>query len=181
MLVQNGTALGAVNFGVRPDITQTSFEQGGETVTGRTLDLLIRGEGFFTVLLPDGTTRLTRNGQFELNENGFLTDSRGNMVVCANGPVMIGDADFTVDHDGRIFRGRGLPRHLLITCPADYGACQRRTRGIMSTPAARPANSIFSVVQGLAGAAEHQHGRGNDRNNRAFTAFSIMRERDKDF
>lgn len=148
MLVQNGTALGAVNFGVRPDITHTSFEQGGETVTGCTLDLLIRGEGFFTILLPDGTTRLTRNGQFELNENGFLTDGRGNMVVCANGPVMIGDADFTVDHEGRIFRGGVYLDTLSITCPADYGSLSKADEGYYVNTGGAAGEFNFSVVQG---------------------------------
>ena len=98
---QNGREIGNVNFGSRADHTYTSFEQGIETGTGRTLDFLIKGDGFFNVTMPDGTTRLTRNGQFSLDADGYLVDNRGNMINCQNGPVMIGNADFTVDEYGR--------------------------------------------------------------------------------
>ena len=55
------------------DIAQ-SFTQGNISATGNTLDLAITGEGFFQVS-KDGVVSYTRNGQFHLDNQGFLVDN----------------------------------------------------------------------------------------------------------
>ncbi len=55
------------------DIAQ-SFTQGNVSATGNTLDLAITGEGFFQVS-KDGVESYTRNGQFHLDNQGFLVDN----------------------------------------------------------------------------------------------------------
>ena len=42
------------------------------TTTGRDLDFGIQGEGMFTLKRPDGTLAHTRNGSFELDNQGYL-------------------------------------------------------------------------------------------------------------
>ena len=148
MLAQNGVNVGNVNYGVRPDATYTSFIQGSENVTGRSLDMLIRGEGFFNVIMPDGTVWLTRNGQFELDENGFLVDSRGNMISGANGPIMVGGADFTVNENGEIFRDGVYIDTLLITCPADYNNLDKVGEGYFVNNGGLNGEFGFSVIPG---------------------------------
>ncbi len=44
------------------------------------MDLTIQGNGFFQVLLPTGQTAYTRDGGFELDNNGNLVTSSGNLV-----------------------------------------------------------------------------------------------------
>ncbi|HNR35480.1 MAG TPA: flagellar hook-basal body complex protein, partial [Candidatus Hydrogenedentes bacterium] len=45
--------------------------------TGNPLDLVIEGNGFFQILLPDGTTAYTRDGSFKLNQEGIIMTADG--------------------------------------------------------------------------------------------------------
>lgn len=49
--------------------------------TGRSLDVAIDGEGFFSVLLPTGLTAYTRDGCLQLDAGGQLVTSVGNVVL----------------------------------------------------------------------------------------------------
>jgi len=66
-----------VGTGVRAVATERLHTQGGLEETGNSRDLAINGEGFFQVLLPDGTTAYTRDGSFQLNENGEMVTANG--------------------------------------------------------------------------------------------------------
>ncbi|WP_019100832.1 flagellar hook protein FlgE, partial [Chromobacterium haemolyticum] len=46
---------------------------------GRSLDLAINNGGFFTVAQPDGTLSYTRNGQFQINNQGYVVNN-GNFL-----------------------------------------------------------------------------------------------------
>ena len=54
--------------------------QGTISPTGKELDVAIRGEGFFRVLLPDGRTAYTRDGSFEMDAQGRIVTAQGNVV-----------------------------------------------------------------------------------------------------
>jgi flagellar basal-body rod protein FlgG len=69
-----------VGLGVRPAATTRIFSQGTFQHTGNPLDLVIEGEGFFQVLLPDGSKAYTRAGTFKL-------DSEGNIVTADGFPL----------------------------------------------------------------------------------------------
>lgn len=62
------TALGLpIGMGVMPAGIYRSFEQGDLVSTGDPLDLAIQGEGFYQVLLPDGTFGYTRTASFQID------------------------------------------------------------------------------------------------------------------
>lgn len=63
--------------GVRVAGTAKQFTQGSMQITERSLDLAISGRGMFQILLPDGTTGYTRNGQFQVNNNGQVVTANG--------------------------------------------------------------------------------------------------------
>jgi flagellar basal-body rod protein FlgG len=65
---------------VRVVSTSRIFAQGPTVVTTNPLDVAIEGNGFFTVQQPDGTLAYTRNGQFQLNAQGQLVTSEGNLL-----------------------------------------------------------------------------------------------------
>lgn len=74
----NGAAAGIqIGIGVSVGAVSQSFSQGNITPTNNPLDLAINGNGFFCVQKTDGTLAYTRNGQFELNKNGFLVNAGG--------------------------------------------------------------------------------------------------------
>jgi flagellar basal-body rod protein FlgG len=63
--------------GVRPVATERIFTQGNLQLTSNPLDMAINGQGFFQILLPDGTTAYTRDGQFHTDSQGALVTSGG--------------------------------------------------------------------------------------------------------
>lgn len=66
--------------GVRPVATEKIFTQGNLQQTGNALDIAINGGGFFQVLLPDGTTGYTRDGAFQVDNQGQLVTASGYAV-----------------------------------------------------------------------------------------------------
>ncbi|MCX5654039.1 MAG: flagellar basal-body rod protein FlgG [Planctomycetota bacterium] len=74
VIAPSGLELGC---GVRPASTLKVFTQGEADNTERTLDLMIEGDGFFQVTLPNGETRYTRDGSLRLNANGSLVTASG--------------------------------------------------------------------------------------------------------
>lgn len=75
--IPSGLQLGV---GVRPVATESIFTQGSLQQTGNSRDVAIQGEGFFQVLMPDGTTAYTRDGAFQSDINGQFVTSSGYVV-----------------------------------------------------------------------------------------------------
>jgi len=72
--IPTGLQLGT---GVRPVATERIHSQGGLTQTNNSKDVAIEGKGFFQVIMPDGTTAYSRDGSFQLDQNGQLVTSSG--------------------------------------------------------------------------------------------------------
>jgi flagellar basal-body rod protein FlgG len=53
------------------------FEQGDPLHSGNSLDMMIRGDGFFEVLMPDGQICYTRDGSWKLSSEGKIVNSDG--------------------------------------------------------------------------------------------------------
>ncbi|WP_333805221.1 flagellar basal-body rod protein FlgG [Sulfurospirillum sp.] len=70
-----------VGLGVRPTAIAKLFTQGNFKETGNSLDMAITGNGFFQILLPDGTTGYTRNGSFKLDADGNVINSDGYQMI----------------------------------------------------------------------------------------------------
>src|ERR1700727_2899582 len=73
-----------VGDGVKIGAIDTDFTQGGLQTTGINTNLAINGNGFFTLNNVDGSgsATYTRDGDFSLNENGYLYDATsGNGVL----------------------------------------------------------------------------------------------------
>jgi flagellar basal-body rod protein FlgG len=66
-----------VGTGVRPVATVRVHSQGNLQKTDNPLDVAINGQGFFQVLMPDGTTGYTRDGSFHVDAQGVLVTSNG--------------------------------------------------------------------------------------------------------
>jgi len=66
-----------VGLGTRPIATERIFTQGSPQMTGNSKDVAINGNGFFQVLMPDGSTAYTRDGSFQLDSQGQLVTASG--------------------------------------------------------------------------------------------------------
>lgn len=72
-----------IGTGVRPVATERLYSQGNLAQTNGTRDVAIKGQGFFHVQLPDGTDAYTRDGSFQMDQNGQLVTSSGFQIVPA--------------------------------------------------------------------------------------------------
>ena len=69
-----------VGLGVRSVATSRNFSQGNLQQTSNNLDLAIKGNGFFQIQLPDGTTGFTRDGSLQVDASGQLVTNNGYIV-----------------------------------------------------------------------------------------------------
>jgi flagellar basal-body rod protein FlgG len=66
--------------GVKTVGTPRLMTQGTLAQTGNTLDVAIQGSGWFKILLPDGTFNYTRDGSFQMDNQGRIVTAEGNLV-----------------------------------------------------------------------------------------------------
>ena len=66
-----------IGTGVRVVATEKLFTQGNLAQTENMLDMAIQGRGFFQILLPDGTQAYTRDGSFQVDNQGQKVTSAG--------------------------------------------------------------------------------------------------------
>src|SRR6478609_4318250 len=69
-----------IGGGVKTVGTPRSMTQGTLSQTGNDLDLAITGEGFFKIQMPDGTFQYTRDGTFQMDNQGRVVTAQGNPV-----------------------------------------------------------------------------------------------------
>ncbi len=69
-----------IGGGVKTVGTPRSMTQGTLSQTGNDLDLAITGEGFFKIQMPDGTFQYTRDGTFQMDNQGRIVNFQGNLV-----------------------------------------------------------------------------------------------------
>lgn len=81
----------------------TDFTQGGLESTGRTVDMAINGGGFFLVESETYGQVLTRNGQFEIDEEGDLyLPGVGKVLNDGEDTINLGNSNFRVSPSGAI-------------------------------------------------------------------------------
>ena len=114
LLYQEGTQPGAnstgqtiypsgleLGTGVRVASIKDTLTQGSLTSTGNPLDLAINGNGYFQILQPDGQTTYTRDGAFQLNQNGQMVNSSGYQVL-PNVTIPANATSVTIGTDGTV-------------------------------------------------------------------------------
>ena len=87
--------------GVRPVATERIFTQGNLQQTSNSKDLAINGQGFFQVLQPDGTAAYTRDGSFQVDNQGQLVTSSGFVIQPAI-TIPANAQSITVGRDGTV-------------------------------------------------------------------------------
>jgi flagellar basal body rod protein FlgG len=112
-------AYGATNlpqhFSISKTSTSINFNPGEMKYTGNGTDVAIEGKGFFEVKLPNGTTGLTRDGEFQVGSRGQLITKEGFPVLSKAGtPIQLSN-----DHSG--------PISITLTGIVDQGSEPRGT------------------------------------------------------
>ncbi len=87
--------------GVRVAGTVPVLTQGNLQQTNNPLDLAIEGQGYFQVLQPSGQIAYTRDGAFQVNQNGQLVTADGYQVL-PNITIPPNATSVTIAQDGTI-------------------------------------------------------------------------------
>lgn len=96
--------LGRVGTGAYVDARETVLTEGSERRTDLPLDVMIRGDGFFTITTDDGV-RYTRDGHFGRDATNTLVSADGFPVLDVNGKsITVTTDDLRMLPTGEIFQ-----------------------------------------------------------------------------
>ncbi|MAF61494.1 MULTISPECIES: flagellar basal-body rod protein FlgG [Pseudomonadota] len=99
---QNRYATGlSVGTGVRVANTSRIETQGSAQITNNSLDVMIEGNGYFQLQLPDGSFAFTRAGNFTQTADGLLVTQEG-LPVVPNIQIPPGVTSITIGSDGMV-------------------------------------------------------------------------------
>jgi flagellar basal-body rod protein FlgF len=134
------------------DVAQyRDLSEGPIKTTGNTLDVAIRGDGYFVVETPDGTPNYTRNGGFTMDSQGQLVTQSGNPVLSRGGaPIFLSPTDhnITISADGTLSTNNGQLGQLRVVRFDDPQKMQAEQAGLFSTDQAPQDVVRPSVLQG---------------------------------
>lgn len=89
----NGSGASPIGLGTKIASVTQQFTQGNISTTNNPLDIAINGGGFFQMDDGQGGTLYSRNGQFQLNKDGFIVNAEGLQlkgIMAVNGVVASG-------------------------------------------------------------------------------------------
>jgi flagellar basal-body rod protein FlgG len=69
-----GTQIGS---GARVSAIRKEFTAGSPQITNNPFDLMVNGEGFFGIIMPNGELKFTRDGSFNVDAQGVLVNKQG--------------------------------------------------------------------------------------------------------
>lgn len=87
--------------GVRIVGTQKTFTEGNVETTDNSLDVAIMGQGFFQVQKANGDIAYTRDGNFQVNADGVLTNAQG-LPLQPEIDIPSGATSITIGTDGTV-------------------------------------------------------------------------------
>ena len=96
--ISNDQIVGSINFGATIDEVYTDYTQGSVINSSNPTDLAIQGDGFFVINAPEGEL-YTRDGSFQIDQNGNLVTKEGYAVMGMNGPISFGEDFLNGIHD----------------------------------------------------------------------------------
>ncbi|MGM0838440.1 MAG: flagellar hook-basal body protein [Bacillota bacterium] len=151
--------IGTLHTGVYMQEVAPKFIQGDIRPTGNDTDLAIlngalpeNASMFFTVQHPDGTPRYTRNGNFAVDAEGFLTTNNGLYVLDENNNrIQINTSSFTMQPDGTILVNNEPQARLGMALTINANDLIRDGNGLFRASAGQQmeaANGGFQIMQG---------------------------------
>lgn len=127
------------------------YREGAMTQTGGTLDLAIRGKGWFVIDTLEGQ-RYTRDGNFSLNEKGRLITINGDPVLDSDGkPIQFrpGEINIEIAGDGTINTSLGRKARINIVTFEDEQKLNKVPGNLYATDSPTTPALEARVVQGM--------------------------------
>ena len=128
------TELGNQSWITAPSQLYTDFSQGALEETGQPLDFAIEGEGFFAIQGSNGRV-LTRNGNFSLDDEGYLClPGQGRVLGAGGNPIQLVTDKIVTDGTGGLFTENGgfLGRIGIFTVNDPTGTLEKNDQGLFS-------------------------------------------------
>lgn len=122
--------------------------------TDRPFDMAINGIGFFNIKVTDADGNeevyLTRNGNFDIDEEGYLILRGKGRVQGDQGDIQVGGSNFVVDGDGTIYndKNRAVDK-LYITAANENTLLTKARNGLYkadTAPAATPGSIAGTIT-----------------------------------
>ena len=132
------------------DTSYTDLEQGSLEYTESPFDVAIHGDVYFNIAGYNGEQMLTRNGQWELDGEGYLTLSTSGRVLGENGEIYLGKKDFVIDSDGYIYQDGEVVDRLLLSYIDPEGDVVKFGANMFTSvdAGAVPEGLKFDIIQG---------------------------------
>ncbi|RQW29209.1 flagellar hook protein FlgE [Rhodobacteraceae bacterium CH30] len=124
-----GVSATATGIGSRTVAVTQQFNQGPVTSTGNPLDLAITGQGFFRMQGADGQAMYTRNGEFQLDREGYFVnsghyltgygvDDKGAIVIGPPQPLRVDTSNIGAKATTEMILGSNLDARAVAPDPA---------------------------------------------------------------
>ena len=115
------------------DEVETNFNASSLEDTDSPFDMAVAGEGYFNIR-GENRQYMTRNGNFNIDEEGYLVLDGVGRVMGESGDMLIGGSDFTVTKEGYVFDANNqYLDKLLITRVAEGSELKKYPNGMFST------------------------------------------------
>ncbi len=123
--------IGDMSMATIADRTNTIHSEGNLKNTDRGLDFAIQGEGFFAVQGQNGTV-YTRDGSFNVDQDGYLVLSGQGRVMGTNGPIQVGTDDITADSQGNLSVDGNVVGKIAVYNFDDYNTLRTAGEGMFT-------------------------------------------------
>jgi len=126
------------------------MSQGPLTQTGNPLDIGLNGEGWLAVTTPAGT-RYTRSGHFQLDAQGEIITSNGDLLQGDGGSAIVvppNAGEVTIAPDGTVATRQGTIGHIPIVTFANQQSMGAESNGLYNTNEAPQPVTNTQIMQG---------------------------------
>lgn len=128
---------GAIQIGTGGKVAAVvqQFTQGNITNTSNPMDTAISGQGFYRMIDQGGSVLYSRNGQFQVDKNGFIVNSQGHKV-----------SGYLPDATGTIIPGQPLPIQINYADLAPKQSASVVVGANLDSSATTPINPVFNPI-----------------------------------
>ncbi len=132
------------------DTSYTNLGQGSFEMTDSPFDVAIQGNVYFNIAGYNGQNMLTRNGQWELDGEGYLCLSNSGRILGENGEIFVGNKDFVIDVDGTVYQEGEVVDRLLLSYINPEGNVDKFGANMFTSVEATavPEGERFDIIQG---------------------------------
>lgn len=150
ILVKHREALSGTFEHAYVDTSYSDLQQGSLEYTESPFDVAIHGDVYFNIAGYNGQNMLTRNGQWELDGEGYLCLNNSGRILGENGEIFLGNKDFVIDVDGSIYQDGVLVDKLLLSYINPEGNIDKFGANMFTAVEAGevPADLKYDIIQG---------------------------------